>query len=191
MAGHRILGLASSLVFLVPAVAAAQEDMSAEMEPQRAMYELPALTIVAPGESPLDQQAAELYEAGNWADAAQLYYDAAEGMPRNDADSYRAYDMAGRLYFYSRDYGNARRSMERAAEVAEATGDIVSAALRHVDAAFIAVWEGYPASRRDHVARAKEHAAKSEFGEKDAKKLDALIQGVEALPVSEQDADEQ
>lgn len=61
----------------------------------------------------------------------------------------------GRLYFYGDDFGTAREMMERAATVAETTGDIVSAAYRHVDAAFIAVWEGYPGSRREHVQMAE------------------------------------
>jgi hypothetical protein len=167
----------------IPSLASAQaQDMAAH---QRPMYELPALTVVVTGESPLDQRAADLYQKGEWTAAADLYVDAADKMPAMEAASYRLLDMAGRLYFYGRDYGKARRAMERAAKVAEATGDIVAAALRHVDAAFIAVWEGYPASRREHIQKAHEHAQTEGFGEENAGKIEALIYGVESLPVSE------
>ena len=169
----------------IPSLAAAQaQNMAAD---QRPMYELPALTVVVAGETPLDQRAADLYRQGEWTTAADLYIDAADKMPAMEADSYRPLDMAGRLYFYGREYGKARRAMERAAKVAEATGDVVSAALRHIDAAFIAVWEGYPGSRREHIQKALEHAQTEGFGEENAGKIQALIYGVESLPVAEGD----
>ena len=167
----------------IPSLASAQaQDMATE---QRPMYELPALTVVVTGETPLDQRAADLYQQGEWSSAADLYMAAAEKMPAMEAASYRPLDMAGRLYFYGRNYSKARQAMERAAQVAEATGDIVSAALRHVDAAFIAVWEGYPASRREHIQKAQEHAQTEGFGEENAQKVRALVYGVESLPAGE------
>jgi len=134
---------------------------------------------------PLFETASGLYQAGDWAGAAQLYRDAAESMPENDANAYVPYDMSARLYFYAGDYGSSREMMEHAAVVAEATGDIVSAAYRHVDAAFIAVWEGYPSKRREHVAAAESMAASEGFNEADAGRVYALTRGVASLPVQE------
>ena len=99
---------------------------------------------------------------------------------------YLQFDQAARLYFYAGDFADARKMMERAAEVAEATGDMVSAAYRHVDAAFIAVWEGYPGSRRDHVRAAEEYAASPDMAEADAERIHALTRGVASLPVKEE-----
>jgi len=175
----------SALGLLVPALAAGQaRDMAVEGA-QRPMYQLPSLTVVLSEATPLNEEARALYEQGKWNEAARLYAEAADAMPTNDAESYEAYDMAGRFYFYGRDYPNARKSMERAAEVAEATGDIVSAAFRHVDAAFMAVWEGFPAVRREHVQRAQELAGSDAFGVEESQKLAALIGGVEVLPMQE------
>jgi tetratricopeptide (TPR) repeat protein len=180
----------AALGLLVPAVAAGQARDMADEGGQRPMYQLPSLTVVLSEATPLHEEARALYEQGRWVEAARLYADAANAMPTNDAESYEAYDMAGRLYFYGRDYANARKSMERAAEVAEATGDIVSAAFRHVDAAFMAVWEGFPAVRREHVRKAQEHAASDEFGTENSQKLTALILGVEALPMQDADTED-
>lgn len=44
--------------------------------------------------------------------------------------------------------------METAASVAEATGDVVVAAHAWVDAAFLAIEEGYPGKRREFVRNA-------------------------------------
>ena len=183
MKGYRIHMLAWAALLAIPSLAMAQaEEMVGD---QRPMYELPALTVEVSGETPLDQRAADLYQQGEWSSAADLYVDAAEKMPAMEASSYQPLDMAGRLYFYGRDYTKARQAMERAAEVAEATGDVVSAALRHVDAAFIAVWEGYAASRREHIQKAEEHAESEGFGQENARKIRALIYGVESLPGAE------
>lgn len=179
------LALVLSLGWLLalPSSAAAQADEMASETEQRAMYELPTLSITIRDATPLDERAAELFQQGRWSEAADLYRESAETTPDNDVAAYTAHDMAARLYFYGRDYESARKSMERAAEVAEATGDIVSAAYRHVDAAFMAVWEGYPASRREHISRAEELAADAEFGDEHARQLEALIHGVTALPI--------
>ena len=184
--GSRFLVLTAAAVMSLPSIVVAQEEMAATAE-QRPMYELPSLSVVVSGATPLDQRAAALYQQGEWGEAAVLYRDAAEGMPDADPNSYNSYDMAARLYFYGDEFGTAREMMERAAAVAEATGDIVSAAYRHVDAAFIAVWEGYPGSRREHVRMAEELAARENFGEEHARKISALIHGVGALPMADDD----
>ena len=156
--------------------------MSATAE-QRPMYELPTLTIVAMSDiGPLSDRARSHYERGEWIEAAEVYRTAAESMPHNDPNSYTTFDMAARLFFYGDEFGPSREMMERAAGVAEATGDIVAAAYRHVDAAFISVWEGYPGKRREHVAAARQHAGKTGFDADDAMRIHALINGVSALP---------
>ncbi len=177
--GSRILSLVTLAVFLLPPSIDAQET-------QQPMYELPTITVSVTSEAdPLAEAASGLYQAGDWNGAAELYRTAAEGMPRNDADSYLSFDMSARLYFYAGEFGVSREMMERAAEVAEATGDIVSAAYRHVDAAFIAVWEGYPAKRREHVETAETFAQTEGFAEYDAARISSLTRGVGALPVDE------
>ncbi len=184
----RVSVLAGAIALLFPPIAAAQQEMAAVAE-QRPMYELPSLSVVVSGATPLDEQAASLYQQGAWNEAAELYRNAAEGMPDTDPNSYTSYDMAARLYFYGDDFGTAREMMEQAAAVAEATGDIVSAAYRHVDAAFIAVWEGYPASRREHVRIASEFAMRDGFGEEHARKVSSLIHGVGALPMADDEGE--
>lgn len=175
--GFRILSTTALVTLLAPGMLQAQE---------RPMYELPSITVTALTESdPLYESASALYQSGDWEAAAELYRDAAEGMPENDPNSYVTYDQAARLFFYAGDYGDARKMMEAAAGVAEATGDMLSAAYRHVDAAFIAVWEGYPGMRREHVMMAEKYATEHEFSEDDTYRIKALTRGVESLPVPE------
>ena len=179
-----------ALPIMIAAIAfgVAADTLSAQTE-GRPMYELPTLAVVVASTTPTDSRAEALYTGGRWNEAARVYQDAAEARASGDAKSYEEYDLAARLYFYGRNFGTAREMMERAAEVAEATGDVVSAAYRHVDAAFIAVWEGYPGSRREHVAAAEAHAAREGVGEGHVRRIRALINGVSSLPVPEESAE--
>ena len=176
----KLLVLGALLVPFLPRAAQAQEvDM-------RPMYELPTITVSAPAESdPLYERASALYEQAKWIEAAELHREAAESMPKHDPNSYLQFDRAGRLYFYGGEYGDSRKMMESAAEVAEATGDMVSAAYRHIDAAFISVWEGYPGMRREHVETAEKYASEYNFDEEDYAHVFALTRGVGMLPVEE------
>jgi hypothetical protein len=175
-----VLGL-GALALLLPRLAIGQE-----LEAQRPMYELPTIMVTAPSETePLYDQAIALYEQARWKDAAILHRKAAESMPRNDPNSYLQFDRSARLYFYAGDFTTSRQMMERAAEVAEATGDMVSAAYRHVDAAFVSIWEGYPGKRREHVDVAETYAADPGFPPEDADHVVLLTRGVGLLPVSE------
>ena len=175
----RFLSAGALAAFVFPAAAQAQDA-------PRPMYELPAITVSVLSEAdPLYEAASGLYQAGDWRGAAELYREAAEGMPQNDANSYVPYDMSARLYFYAGEFTDSREMMERAAEVAGATGDVVSAAYRHVDAAFIAVWEGYPGKRREHVAAAEMLAGGEGFDEDAAARVAALTRGVDTLPLDE------
>lgn len=177
-AGTKLLSFSALVLVALPGAARAQE--------QRPMYELPSIAVTAPSEAdPLFETASALYQAGDWKGAALLYRNAAEGMPENDPNSYLTFDQAARLYFYAGDYSAARNMMEEAAGVAEATGDMVSAAYRHVDAAFIAVWEGYPGKRREHVQAAEQYASGDGFGEADSQRVYALTRGVGSLPMAD------
>ena len=154
---------------------------------QRPMYELPTITVASLSEAhPLHAQAAALYEEAKWEEAATLHREAAEQAPENGPDAYQGYDRAARLYFYAGKYREAREMMEMAAHVAKATGDIVDAAYRHVDAGFIAVWEGYPSKRRENVKAAEAYAKMDGFGEEGATKIHALARGVDTLPIKEE-----
>ncbi|MFO7586472.1 MAG: hypothetical protein R6X22_00210 [Gemmatimonadota bacterium] len=169
------------LVPLLPRVATAQEVTA-----MRPMYELPTITVTAPSESdPLYERVTALYEQARWKDAAILHREAAEGMPKNDPNAYIQYDRSARLYFYAGDYTTSRQMMEKAAEIAEATGDMVTAAYRHIDAGFISVWEGYPGKRRDHVATAEKYASEKGFDTHDYDHVFALTRGVGLLPVED------
>jgi len=175
--GNLTLSGAALVALGIPASLVAQD---------RPMYELPSITVTALSEAdPLYESASALYQAGDWMGAAQLYREASESMPKNDPNSYVTFDQAARLYFYAGEFSEARDMMERAAGVAEATGDKVSAAYRHVDAAFIAVWEGYPGMRREHVAVAETYAAEQDFPDEAEVHIQALTRGVGLLPVQE------
>lgn len=179
----RVLPLAvltALLLALVPDSSVAQD---AELRP---MYELPTITVLAPVEGdPLYDQVMALYEQARWEDAAKLHRKAAESMAENDANAYGEYDRAARLYFYAGEYSMAREMMEHAASIAEATGDMESAAYRHIDAAFISVWEGYPGKRREHVEIAERYANEYDFGKEDASHVYALTRGVGNLPMDD------
>lgn len=176
------LVLATSLLLpLFPHGATAQQQTG-----MRPMYELPTITVTAVAETdPLYERATALYEQARWKDAAVLHRDAAESMPKNDPNAYLQYDRSARLYFYAGDFTTSRQMMERAAEIAEATGDMVSAAYRHIDAGFISVWEGYPGKRREHVAIAETYAKDHGFEKADYDHVFALTRGVGMLPVEE------
>jgi hypothetical protein len=149
-----ILGGAVAVTALVAANAAVAQE--------RPTYELPAIEVEVL-QTDLHQHAIDLYEIPErWGEAADLHREAAENLPRNDAGQFYGYSRAALLYFYAGELPEARRSMEDAAEVAEATGDVLTAAHAYVDAAFIAIAEDYDGMEREFVADARE-VADSEF----------------------------
>ncbi|MEJ2547855.1 MAG: hypothetical protein P8125_08560, partial [Gemmatimonadota bacterium] len=141
MRKRTILGGAVMIASVATASAAQAQD--------RPMYELPAIEVNVL-QTGLHQQAIDLYEfPERWGEAADLHRKAAENLPKNDAGQFFGYSRAALLYFYAGELAAARRSMEDAAEVAEATGDVLTAANAFVDAAFIAVMR--PRWRRPRV----------------------------------------
>lgn len=150
----------------------------------RPSYELPAIEV-AVLQSDLHQTAISLYELPQfWGLAADLHKQAAENLPRNDAGRFFGFSRAGLLYFYSGDFVDARRSMEDAAQVAEATGDAFTAANAYVDAAFVAIAEGYAGKKREFVNEARELAGSESLTAEEKAGILERIEGAPAGPAS-------
>jgi len=167
-----ILGGAVAVTALVAANAAVAQE--------RPTYELPAIEVEVL-QTDLHQQAIDLYEIPErWGEAADLHREAAENLPANDAGQFYGYSRAALLYFYAGELAEARRSMEDAAEVAEATGDVLTAAHAYVDAAFIAIAEDYDGKQREFVADAREVAASELLTETERESILIRIEGAPA-----------
>lgn len=173
----RLLGVvAASAAILVAAAPAAAQD--------RPSYELPAIEVTVL-QNALHQQAMSLYEFPDfWDEAADLHKRAADELPRNDAGQFFGYSRAAVLYFYVGDFDDARRAMEDAADVAEATGDAFTAANAFVDAAFIAIAEGFAGKKREFVREARELADSEALSAEERAEILARIDGAPAGPAS-------
>ena len=159
-----------------PAAAEAQEAA------QREMFELPAIQVTA-FQNPLHSRAIELYEQPErWEEAGEMHERAAKMLPKNAADSYYGFRQASVLYFHSGDDARSRKLMERAANVAEATGDVLTAAHTWVDAAFLAVAEGYAGKKREFVRNAKALADSELLTEVDRAAILHRIDGTPLIP---------
>lgn len=141
----RLVGTAAALALAVPSEGAAQE---------RPMFELPAIEATALRDDSHVGAEALYAVPGRWNEAGELHEAAARRLPDNDAAQYFGFRQAAILYAHADAPTRARRAMEKAASVAEATGDVVVAAHAWVDAAFLAVEEGYPGKRRELVRNA-------------------------------------
>ena len=174
---RNLLGVVAAAVasFAIAAPAVAQD---------RPSYELPAIEV-AVLQSGLHQQAIALYEfPDRWLEAAELHKEAADNLPRNDAGQFFGYSRAGLLFFYTGEFDDARRSMEDAAEVAAATGDIFTAANAFVDAAFVATAEGYAGKRREMVREARELSESVWLTPEEKADILERIEGAPAGPAS-------
>jgi hypothetical protein len=150
----------------------------------RPTYELPAIEVTVL-QTDLHQRAMELYELPDrWAEAADLHRQAAERLTDNDAGQFFGFSRASLLYFYAGESGKARKNMERAARVAEATGDVLTAANAWVDAAFIAVAEGYAGKKREFVAEARTLADSDLMSDEARAEILARIDGAPTGPAS-------
>jgi tetratricopeptide (TPR) repeat protein len=158
------IGLAGYGGTLLAALTMTGAAPEAALGQERPMYELPPVTVVALSEADeLHLQAIALYEyPERWLEAARLHERAASKLPEKDARSFAAYDRAARLYFYAGDYMDARKDMEKAANVALATGDVVTAAHAYIDAAFITLWEG-PSGKLGELTRKAELLSQSDL----------------------------
>lgn len=141
----RLVGAAAAFTLTIPTAGAAQE---------RPMFELPAIEASALRDDAHVRAEALYGVPGRWSDAGELHEAAARRLPDNDAAQYFGFRQAAILYAHADAPARARRAMEKAASVAEATGDVVVAAHAWVDAAFLAIEEGYPGKRRELVRNA-------------------------------------
>jgi len=166
---------ASVATFAIAAPAAAQD---------RPSFELPAIEVTVL-QSDLHQVAISLYELPSyWELAGDLHKRAADNLPRNAAGQFFGYSRAAVLYFHAGEFADARRSMEDAAEVAEATGDIFTAANTYVDAAFVAIAEGFAGKKREFVRDARELAGSEWLTAEEKADILARIEGAPAGPAS-------
>jgi len=148
----------------------------------REMFELPALAVTV-FQSPLHSRAMELYDVPErWEEAGELHERAAGLLPKNDAAAYFAYHRAALLYFYAGKTPRARKAMEKAADVAEATGDVLTAAHTWVDAAFLAVAEGYAGKKREFVRAVRELADSELLDDDDRRSILARVDGTTVSP---------
>lgn len=147
------------------------------MAQSREMFQLPALQMTA-FQNPLHRAAIELYETPiRWEEAGALHEQAARELPKNDAAAYFGFQRAAVLYFHADETARARKAMEQAADVAEATGDILTAAHTWVDAAFLAVAESYPGKKREYVRAVRELAASELLTNADRELILARVDG--------------
>lgn len=148
----------------------------------REMFELPALEVTAL-QDPLHGAAIDLYESPTrWAEAGALHEQAARELPKNDAAAYFGFQRAAVLYFHADETARARKAMEKAADVAEATGDIVTAAHAWIDAAFLAVAEGYSGKKREYVRAVRELVASELLTNADRERIIARVDGSPVSP---------
>ncbi len=169
-------GVVASAAVLVAVAPAAAQD--------RPSFELPAIEVTVL-QNDLHQTAISLYEMpAFWELAGDLHKQAADQLPRNSAGQFFGYNRAAVLYFHAGDFVDARRAMEDAAEVAEATGDVFTAANAYVDAAFIAIAEGYAGKKREFVSEARVLADSESITAEEKADIIARIDGAPAGPAS-------
>lgn len=162
----------AALAFLLAAPVGAEAQ-------SREMFELPPLQVTA-FQNPLHSRAMELYERpARWEEAGELHERAAKLLPNNAADGYFGFRRAAVLYFHAGEIARSRKAMERAAGVADATGDLLTAAHTWVDAAFLAVAEGYAGKKREFVRTVRELAASELLDKADRAAILARIDGSE------------
>ena len=113
-----------------------------------AQYQLPTLTSAARADS-LHEAAAVLVAAHRWRDAARLHRRSAQLREPDDPLGFRCLKDAAALAYAAGDLSGARTDLASAAGQALARGELRSAALAYLDAAWIAqeqknprqVWE--------------------------------------------------
>lgn len=167
--------LALVAIAALPALASAQS---------RETFELPAIQVEA-FQNPLHVEALALYETpSRWAEAGELHEKAAKELLKNDAGQFFGYNRAAALYLYAGETARSRRAMEKAASVAEATGDVLTAANAWIDAAFIAIAEGFTAKKREFVANARSLADAEVLSEGERAGILARIDGAPTTAVA-------
>jgi hypothetical protein len=114
-----------------------------------AQYQLPVLVSAVRADSLHEAATALAGTTQRWRDAARLHRRSAELRPADDVQGYRCLVEFAALSYAAGDRSTARNGMAEAAAHALARGDLSSAALAYLDAAWIAqeqkdarrVWE--------------------------------------------------
>ena len=131
-----------------------------------AQYRLPVLVSSVKADS-LHDRAVELAAAHRWRDAASLHRRSAELRTPDDALGFRCLSEAAALAYATNDRSAARADMAEAAGQALARGDLRSAALAYLDAAWIAQEQNNPRQVWELGHRAEMLAASPLLGPSD------------------------
>jgi hypothetical protein len=131
-----------------------------------AQHRLPVLVSSVKADS-LHEAAAALVTAHRWRDAASLHRRSAELRPADDPLGFTCLSEAAALAYAIGDRSAARRDMADAAAQALARGDLRSAALAYLDAAWIAQEQNKPRQVWELGRRAEMLAASPLLGVSD------------------------
>jgi hypothetical protein len=145
-----------------------------------AQYRLPTVVSSVKAES-LHAGAVKLAAAGRWRDAARLYRRSAEFRAADDPLGSRCLSEAAALAYAAGDRSGARTDMVHAADRALARGDLRTAALAYLDAAWIAQEQEKPSQVWEFGHRAEILAASPLLSESDR---GVILQRIERAPVA-------
>jgi hypothetical protein len=145
-----------------------------------AQYRLPTIVSSVKADS-LHEAAVQLTTAGRYRDAARLYRRSAEFRAAEDPLGAQCLTKAAALAYASGDRSGARSDMARAAERALARGDIRSAALSYLDAAWIAQEQEKPGQVWEFGHRAEILATSPLLSESDR---GVILRRIERAPVA-------
>ena len=143
-----------------------------------AQYRLPTIVSSVRADSLLEA-AVKLATVGRYRDAARLYRRSAEFRAAEDPLGSKSLATAGALTYAAGDQSGARTDMARAAERALARGDLRTAAMAYLDAAWIAQEQEKPSQVWEFGHRAEILAASPLLSESDR---GAILQRIERAP---------
>jgi hypothetical protein len=145
-----------------------------------AQYRLPTVVSSVKADS-LHDAAVGLANAGRYRDAARVYRRSAEFRAVEDPQGFRCLTDAAAVSYAAGDRTGARSDMAHAAERALARGDLRSAALSYLDAAWIAQEQGNPGQVWEFGHRAEILADSPLLSESDR---GVILQRIERAPVA-------
>jgi hypothetical protein len=143
-----------------------------------AQYRLPTIVSSVTADS-LHDAAVDLKDAGRWRDAARLFRRSAELRTAEDPLGFSCLTEAAALAYAKGDLSRARADMAHAAEHALARGDLRTAALAYLDAAWIAQEQKKPREVWELGHRAEMLADSPLLSGSDR---DAILQRIERAP---------
>jgi hypothetical protein len=135
-----------------------------------AQYRLPTIVSTVKADS-LQEVALEMRNVGRYRDAARLYRRSAEFRAVEDSLGVQCLTEAAALAYAAGDRSGARTDMSHAAERALARGDLRSAALAFLDAAWIAQEQEKPGQVWEFGHRAEILASSPLLSESDRGKI--------------------